>query len=118
MVTGYKTTYLACLRGLALGNYASVELLALLKARMLEQKTGSYRVCYDSSCQIELGREVAAQKTLATRILKVGASCVITSQLYDLKTSTTEKAATARVDCSADKLLEGLDQIARQLATP
>jgi len=89
-----------------------------LKARLLEQKADSFKACYDASCQIELGREVAAQKTVATRILKVGTSCVVTCQIYDLKTATTEKAATVRVDCSSDKLLEGIDQIARQLVAP
>ncbi len=89
-----------------------------LKARLLDQKTSSYKECYDTSCQIELGREVAAQKTVATRIIKMGESCVVTSQLYDLKTATTERAATAKVECNAEKLLEGIDLLARQLATP
>ncbi|HOX44420.1 MAG TPA: hypothetical protein PK668_12525 [Myxococcota bacterium] len=89
-----------------------------LRQRLLEQASQSYRPCFEASCQIELGKEVAAQKTLATRILKVGEACVLTSQLYDLKRATTEKAASARVECGAEKLLDGMDQLARQLAAP
>jgi len=43
-----------------------------LKKRLMKQKTRSYKECYDQSCQIELGRELAAEKTLATKVLKLG----------------------------------------------
>ncbi|HOX47475.1 MAG TPA: hypothetical protein PK668_28025 [Myxococcota bacterium] len=90
-----------------------------LRARLREQKTESYKACYDEACQIELGKELAAEKSLSTRILKVGMTCMVTSQLYDLKSSTAEKAATARAAaCNADSLLEAMDGVARQIAAP
>lgn len=89
-----------------------------LRQRLLQEKVGSYRACFDEACQIELGKEVAAEKSLSTRILKVGSTCVVTSKLYDLKTATSEKAASARVACSPEGLLNGMDQIATQLSAP
>jgi hypothetical protein len=89
-----------------------------LKDRLQEQKTASYRKCYDEACQIELGKEVAAGKSLSSRILRVGSTCVVTSKLFDLKTATSEKAASARVACNPDGLLDGMDQLAKQLSAP
>ena len=41
-----------------------------IRSRLKEQKTESFKECYDQSCQIELGRELAAEKTLSPRVLK------------------------------------------------
>ena len=89
-----------------------------LRKRLLKEKTNSYRDCFDEACQIELGKEVAAEKSLSTRILKVGSTCVVTSKLFDLKTATSEKAATAHVACNPEALLEGMGQLATQLSAP
>jgi hypothetical protein len=56
-----------------------------IRERIAAQKQGSFNACFDESCQIELGRELAAQKILSTRILKIGDTCQVTSTLYDLK---------------------------------
>jgi hypothetical protein len=87
-----------------------------LRARLAEEKRRSYKVCYDQRCQIELGRAVAAQKSLATKLLRVGKQCALTSLLYDLKTETTERAATVNTACAEEALLGGVEQLARQLA--
>jgi hypothetical protein len=42
----------------------------------------------------------------------------VTSKLFDLKTATSEKAATAHVACSPEALLEGMGQLAKQLSAP
>jgi hypothetical protein len=39
---------------------------------LTEKKKQSYSVCYDSACQIDIGKEVAAQKSLATKIVLAG----------------------------------------------
>ena len=89
-----------------------------VKQRLLEAKKESYKECYDQGCQIELGRELAAQKTLATTILKIGGSCQLTSVLYDLKKSTTELAASAEAPCDEKELLGAVKQIAAKLSKP
>lgn len=100
-----------------LGNFKIVP-REQLRVRLQGKKTDSYRACFDEACQIELGKEVAAEKSLATRILKVGSICVVTSRLFDLKTATSEKAASARVACNSEALLEAINQLAAQLSAP
>ena len=86
-----------------------------LRQRLVQQKKGSYRACVDQACQIELGKAVAAQKSLSTKLLQVGSKCALTAKLYDLKSETAEKAATARTDCSDDALMGAVDVIVKGL---
>ena len=87
-----------------------------LRSRLLEEKKGSYSKCVDESCQIELGKAVAAQKSLATQLLRVGDKCAVTANLFDLKTETAEKGAMAKTGCTPDDLLAAMEQIAKQLS--
>jgi hypothetical protein len=87
-----------------------------LRQRLDEAKAESYQQCYDQSCQIELGRAVAAQRSLATNLLQVGNKCAISASLFDLKTEATAGAASVRTDCSDDALMDGVDQLAQKLA--
>jgi len=87
-----------------------------LRARLLEEKKGTYRECVEESCQIELGKTLAAQKTLATQLLQVGKKCAVTANLFDLKTETAEKGAMVNTGCSPDELLDAMNQIAKQLS--
>ncbi len=87
-----------------------------IRKRLKEQKSESYKECYDQSCQIELGRELAAGKTLSPRILKIGTTCQVTAVLYDLKKAATDQAATAEAECSEDSLLKAVQDIASRLS--
>jgi hypothetical protein len=89
---------------------------AELRHRLAEEKKGSYQACFDESCQIELGKAVAAEKSLQTKLLKVGATCAITATLYDLKSETTEAASSVEGDCSENALLKNMKQLAQKLA--
>jgi hypothetical protein len=75
-----------------------------LTERLRAQKKTSYRSCYDQQCQIEIGRELAASKSLATRVVRLGTSCTVVSSLYDLKTATAETAARARGPCDEEAI--------------
>jgi hypothetical protein len=86
-----------------------------LRARLLEEKAESYKTCYDTACQIELGKALAAEKSLSTRLLQFGATCAMTSTLYDLKSETTERAATVKTGCGEDALLTSVDALVDQL---
>lgn len=86
-----------------------------LRARLLSEKQQSFRACYDSSCQIELGKALAAQKTVATRVLRAGEVCALTTTFYDLGTETTERATSVKTTCEPDALLGGVDQVVAQL---
>jgi hypothetical protein len=90
-----------------------------LRSRISAEKRESYKSCFEQRCQIELGRALAAQKSLATKLLRVGGQCVLTSQLYDLKTETAERAASAKsASCGEGALLVAIDELARQLSNP
>ena len=89
-----------------------------LRGRMIEAKKDGYKACYDQSCQIELGRAVAAQKSISAKLLKIGNKCAITVSVYDLKSESSERAASVHTDCSSDALLIGVDNISGELAKP
>jgi outer membrane protein OmpA-like peptidoglycan-associated protein len=86
-----------------------------LRAALATAKAESYQSCFDESCQLELGKAVSAQKSVATKLLRVGGACALTSVVFDLVTETTERAASTPTDCAPEALLVGLDELARQL---
>jgi hypothetical protein len=86
-----------------------------LKKRLSTQKEASYKSCYAESCQIEVGKELAAEKSVAARILKLGSSCKITVTLYDLRTSTSERAVTETGGCDEDAIVASLEKSVKDL---
>jgi len=109
------TEYLAA--QLAAGGYQVVP-RDQVRQRLSEKRKESYKECFDESCQIELGRELAAQKALATKVLKIGLGCQLTAVLFDLKKSTTELAATADASCDTKSLLDAVKKVADDLSAP
>lgn len=108
----------------ALSDYLAAQLAARglslvprsqLKKRLRRQKRASYRSCYDQSCQIEIGRELAAQKSVASQVMRIGKRCVVTLTLYDLRTATSERATTAKGRCSESGIMSALTSAAAQL---
>ena len=90
-----------------------------IKERLRAAAKESYKECYDQSCQIELGRELAAQKTLAVKILRIGDKCQVAASLYDLRRAAAELAATAEADCeNEESLLAAVKSIGEQLVKP
>jgi len=81
-----------------------------LKKRLFAQKKKSFKECYDQSCQIEIGKELAAEKTLSARIAKLGKRCTVSLTLFDLKKSTTEAAATQHGKCGEDNVIDSIDK--------
>ena len=108
------TDYLAA--RLASGGGFRVVPRDLLHRRLAAQKRASFRSCYDQSCQIELGKELAAQKVLATRVFRLAARCTITANLFDLRTEASERAATLQTGCSDAALLGGISDLVGQLS--
>jgi TPR repeat protein len=87
-----------------------------LASRLRKQKKSSYKKCFDQSCQIAIGKEMAAGKSLATKIMKIGKLCVLSATLYDLRTSASERAATAKGKCSEESLLKSIDTVAAKIS--
>lgn len=80
-----------------------------------DQKADSYRACYDESCRIELGKELAAEKSISPKILRTGEHCVIGAVLYDLKNEIAEHAASSRTACGEEALLDAVDRVVAEL---
>jgi len=90
-----------------------------IKQRLVQEKTGSYKKCYDQSCQIEIGKELAAEKTLAARIVKLGKHCTVSLTFYDLRKAATEKAATQNGGCGEDAVVDSLEKaLVKLLGSP
>lgn len=86
-----------------------------LRQRLRTTKTESYKACYDRSCQIELGRALAANKSVATTLIRVGDRCVFNISVIDLKSEAAERAASAQTRCDDESLLDGVTQAVQKL---
>ena len=86
-----------------------------LRQALAKQKAESYRDCYDESCRIEIGQELAAEKALAGAVARIGTRCVVTLKLYDLRQSAQEAAGTAKGSCDEDGVLDSIETALRRL---
>ena len=86
-----------------------------IRQRLQGHKRASYQACYDEACQIELGKALAAQQVLSTRLLPADGGCVLTASLYDLRTETAEAAATVDAACTVEGLVPAVDALVDRL---
>ncbi len=87
-----------------------------IKKRLVQQKKETYKSCYDQSCQVEIGRELAAKLTVSASISRIGSKCVVSAGMYDLQKAATIQTASAQAPCNADDLLEAIKKIGTKLA--
>lgn len=71
--------------------------------------------CVDKKCAYELGTNVGANKSISSKIVKKGKSCVLTAAIHDIATKTSTITATAKVGCDAHLLADGLRDVSSQL---
>lgn len=90
---------------------------AQLRNQLLTQKTTSYKECFDQRCQIEIGRELAAQKVISVRLMKLGKQCVVGMTLFDLRRAATERAANVKGACAEEGLMASLDKAVAELTS-
>ncbi len=86
-----------------------------LRRAMVDAKRATYQECFDEACQIEIGKAVSASKLVTTKIIQVGAQCIVTSTLFDLRTETTDRAEHAKGDCTEESLALTLEKVAIRL---
>ncbi len=86
-----------------------------IRGALRREKAASYRECYDASCQIEIGKEIAANLTLSTTLSRIGRTCVVSMRLYDLRTSASVAAATTRGACSDDAYVYAIEKCVAEL---
>jgi hypothetical protein len=89
-----------------------------LKEQIATMKQESFKQCYDDSCQVELGKALAASHILRTRIARFGNRCVLNSELIDLKSEVTVLAATDQGDCTDEGFFQMSENVTNGLFTP
>lgn len=88
---------------------------AQIRDQLRQEKAASYDACVDDACQIELGKALAAEKVLVSKLLRLGQSCTLVATLYDLRTEATEAAATEKTVCRPEPLTTAIDAIINKL---
>ena len=73
---------------------------AELTSQVDKAKAKSYDSCFDESCQIELGKAVAAEKILASSFASFGKTCTLTLKLLDLRRALTEFSTSEEAPCT------------------
>ena len=87
-----------------------------LRERLATERKKSFKDCYDSTCQIEIGKALAARLALATKLMRVKDTCVLASNLFDIKSEATAGAASVNVQCDQKSILQGITGLVSQLA--
>jgi hypothetical protein len=83
-----------------------------LKEIVSTEKKNSYRECVDESCQIPLGKALAASHILRSSLGRFGSLCTLNGELIDLRTEVTVAAATQRASsCADDQLLDAAEKL-------
>ncbi len=86
-----------------------------IRERLRAQQVDSHRKCYDQRCQIDIGRELAAELTVSATIARVGGQCLLNAALYDLRRAATLRTASRRAACDADALVSAVEALADEL---
>jgi formylglycine-generating enzyme required for sulfatase activity len=79
-------------------------------------KVESYKECYDTACQIQLGKAVAADKSLSVQVMMVDKECRVIATLFDLVQEMSESGAEAVGGCKQGQIMESLKSVAAQLS--
>ncbi|MBN2495625.1 MAG: HEAT repeat domain-containing protein [Deltaproteobacteria bacterium] len=79
-------------------------------------KRESFKEGFDEAAQLEIGRALAAKKSLTARVIWMKGKCAITAVVMDIEKETSENATTVDTACSIDALTEGMKKLAQNLA--
>jgi hypothetical protein len=86
-----------------------------VKRALVDQSAESYKECFDEKCQIQLGRQLPANKLVTTTVMKMGKMCRVAASLYDLKRQTTDLVAKEKCGCDAAVLAGAIEKVAAKL---
>lgn len=86
-----------------------------VRERLAKKKRESYKSCYDQQCQIDIGRELAASKSLATQVVRLGSLCVVIGTLFDLKSAATDASASQETPCGIELLAHAVAKVSVKL---
>jgi len=87
------------------------------RSALTREQRRTRQLCFEKSCQIRIGRALAADRTLSTRVMHIGKRCTLSATLYDLATQVTERGATAKSGCSEEELQLAIEEVVHKLAS-
>jgi hypothetical protein len=76
-----------------------------LHAVLLDEKTNTYRACWDARCQRYLGQRLAAHKTIWLGLKRADQSCSLQAELRDVASGKTDRSASFSGACSPEALV-------------
>lgn len=88
--------------------------------RVLSEQTSvmqddKMHACNDDSCQLELGRALAASHVVRARVTRMGLECAFETELIDVRTEELAGSSSLKGDCSAQGLFNMSEEAARSL---
>lgn len=107
----------------ALGEYMAAKLAEGGKYRVVPMsrvrkllRTRKIRRCREWGCKSSVGWEFKTHKLLATRLMRLGRKCVLTSNMHGLKSAAVERSATAKGECKQEALTRLVEQVVATLS--
>ena len=88
---------------------------AKTRAALNPEQVRSRGKCYAKSCQIRVGQALAADRSLSTRVMRIGRTCTVTATLYNLEQQVTERGANADGRCGEEHIKAALDKVVVEL---
>ena len=85
------------------------------RAALNREQIRSRGKCFAKSCHLRVGVALAADRSLSTRVMRIGGKCTVSSTLFDLKTQVTEKGATHEGGCREQDVKSSIDVVVRKL---
>ena len=77
---------------------------AMLKTVMERQGLNASDACDDTSCQVDIGKLVKAQKMVTGTLSKIGSKYFLSTNLVDIQTGASEFSTEDKCSCSEDQL--------------
>lgn len=87
-----------------------------LNRMVVQQKTESYKDCYNRECQIPLGQALAADTILRTQIVRIAGFCTLGGEIIDLAKEASIGGGVSKFDCTEDGLGAAIEELVPQLA--
>lgn len=87
-----------------------------VRRRLMKEKRASYRACFDETCQIEIGQELAAEEVVSAQVIQAGDLCILTVRLFDLRRATSSNATAVEGRCGREGLFASMREASTKLA--
>jgi len=88
---------------------------AKTRAALTREQARSRKASFDRKRQIRVGKALAADMSLSTRVMRIGQNCTVTSTLYNLETQLAETGASESGPCDEESLQWAIERVVYEL---